>query len=418
MLALVLPLALVLASGIRQGAELRSEAIADIRVQGNTLTSDEEVRQLAGVEIGMPVGPSTIQEITARLRAAKRFERVDVLKRFASIADPTQVSLVIIVNEGPVHIEVSDEPGHPTRVVRNRGPGLLFLPIVDGEDGYGITYGTRIAWRDRVGARSHLSFPLTWGGDKRAAVEFNKKVEHGLLERVFAGASIARRENPFFNADDSRRRVWLRGEKDVARFVRAGGSAGWQQASFLGARESFSHAGADITLDTRLDPILPRNALYARASIERLELDVGSLNRTQLEGRGYVGLVGQTTLALRALREDASRPLPLYLESLLGGTANLRGFRTGTAAGDTLVSGSVEVVAPLTSPLRIARLGVSVFADAGTVYREGEGLAGRSFRQGYGGSVWLTAAFLRLNIAVAHGVGASTRVHVGGGVSF
>lgn len=36
----------------------------------------------------------------------------------------------------------------------------------------------------------------------------------------------------------------------------------------------------------------------------------------------------------------------------------------------------------------------------------------------YGGSVWFAAAFLRLNIAVAHGVGASTRVHVGGGVSF
>ena len=34
-------------------------------------------------------------------------------------------------------------------------------------------------------------------------------------------------------------------------------------------------------------------------------------------------------------------------------------------------------------------------------------------RQGYGGSVWLTAALLRLNLAVAHGRGASTRVHFG-----
>lgn len=418
MLAPALPLALVLAGGIGQGPPRSDDAVADIRVQGNTLTSDDEVRQLAGVEIGMPVGPTTIEEIVARLRAANRFERVEVLKRFASIADPTQIALVIIVDEGPVRIEVSDEPGHPARVVRNRGPGLLFLPIVDGEDGYGITYGARIAWRNRLGARSHLSFPLTWGGDKRAAIEFSKKVEHGPFDRVLAGMSIGRRKNPFFDADDSRRRGWLRGEKDVVRFVRAGGSAGWHQVSFLGAKDSFFHGGADVTIDTRFDPILPRNAVYARASMERVWLNGHSLDRTQLEGRGYIGLFGQSTVVFRALREDANGPLPSYLESLLGGTANLRGFQAGLAAGDTLVSGSMEVVAPLTSPLRTGRLGVSVFADGGTVCREGERFADRSFRQGYGGSVWFAAAFLRLNIAVAHGVGASTRVHVGGGVSF
>ena len=39
-------------------------------------------------------------------------------------------------------------------------------------------------------------------------------------------------------------------------------------------------------------------------------------------------------------------------------------------------------------------------------------------RPGYGGGVWFAAAFLRLNIAVAHGRGAATRVHVGGNVTF
>ena len=33
-------------------------------------------------------------------------------------------------------------------------------------------------------------------------------------------------------------------------------------------------------------------------------------------------------------------------------------------------------------------------------------------------SVWFAAAFLRLKVAVAHGLGGSTRVHVGGGVMF
>ena len=34
-------------------------------------------------------------------------------------------------------------------------------------------------------------------------------------------------------------------------------------------------------------------------------------------------------------------------------------------------------------------------------------------KQGYGGGVWFSAAFLKLNIAVAHGRGSSTRMHVG-----
>ena len=33
--------------------------------------------------------------------------------------------------------------------------------------------------------------------------------------------------------------------------------------------------------------------------------------------------------AVRALREDSARPLPPYLKPLLGGMANLRGFKAG-----------------------------------------------------------------------------------------
>jgi hypothetical protein len=32
--------------------------------------------------------------------------------------------------------------------------------------------------------------------------------------------------------------------------------------------------------------------------------------------------------------------------------------------------------------------------------------------------VWFTAAFVRLNVAIAHGIGASTRVHVQGNLTF
>jgi len=121
---------------------------------------------------------------------------------------------------------------------------------------------------------------------------------------------------------------------------------------------------------------------------------------------------------VRALREDASGPLPPYLQSLLGGMANLRGFSAGSAAGDTLVAGSLEIRAPLTSPLNVGKFGVNGFADVGTVYDKGQRLSEQTLRRGFGGGIWFSAAFLRLNLAVAHGIGATTRVHFGAGVSF
>jgi hemolysin activation/secretion protein len=140
--------------------------------------------------------------------------------------------------------------------------------------------------------------------------------------------------------------------------------------------------------------------------------------RTQIDGRGYVGLFRQTVLALRAVRQSANGPLPPYEKLLLGGMENLRGFRAGAAAGDTLVAGSLELLAPLTSPLHVGRIGVSAFMDAGTVYDDGARFSDQRLKRGAGGSVWFSAAFVRLSVAVAHGIGASTRVHVGGSLMF
>ena len=118
------------------------------------------------------------------------------------------------------------------------------------------------------------------------------------------------------------------------------------------------------------------------------------------------------------LREDSDRPLPPYLQPELGGLTTLRGFRTGSFVGDTLVAMSAELVVPLTSPIKLGRFGVSAFVDRGTVYNKGERFGDQTLQEGYGAGIWAAAAFLRLNIAVAHGRGASTRVHVGGNITF
>jgi outer membrane protein assembly factor BamA len=164
--------------------------------------------------------------------------------------------------------------------------------------------------------------------------------------------------------------------------------------------------------------MLARNAVYGRAAWEHLAFASEGINQTVLDGRGYIGLFGQNVLVVRALRNDADKPRPAYLEPLLGGIDNLRGFRAGTAIGDTLVATSVELRMPITSPLSFGRLGLMAFVDSGTVYAKGERLVDQTFQNGVGGGVWFSAAFVRLNLAVAHGLGGSTRVHVGGGLSF
>src|SRR2546422_9331768 len=104
------------------------EVVADVRIQGNVATPDAEILRLAGVTIGMPVGPETVSMVEERLRATRRFERVEVLKRYASLADASRIILVLLIDEGPVSIEKTGDPSQPTRVVRRRRPNLLFPP--------------------------------------------------------------------------------------------------------------------------------------------------------------------------------------------------------------------------------------------------------------------------------------------------
>ena len=111
-------LTLALAGGAQATAP--AEVVAQIQVHGNLLTPEEEVIRLAEVRVGMPFEASTIETVTTRLRATRRFVNVEVLKRFASIADPSQIIIVIIVDDGPVRVnwetgEVQAPGGNPGR---------------------------------------------------------------------------------------------------------------------------------------------------------------------------------------------------------------------------------------------------------------------------------------------------------------
>ena len=99
------------------------------------LTPDDEMRRLTGVTVGAPFTADLPGKITERLKATHKFESVEVLKRYASIEDESKIVLVVIVNEGAVKLEVFDNPAEPARIVRRGGFGVMWLPLLDFEDG-------------------------------------------------------------------------------------------------------------------------------------------------------------------------------------------------------------------------------------------------------------------------------------------
>ena len=154
------------------------------------------------------------------------------MKRFASISDPSKIVLVIIVDDGPVRIETTGDPSHPTRVVQSHRPRLLFAPILDGDDVYGLTYGVRVAVPKITGGNSRLSFPLTWGGTKEAGIELDKNFDSGVLSRLLVGGGVSRSENPSFDKNDDRWRVAVIAEHNFTPQVRLGAVGAWQHVSF------------------------------------------------------------------------------------------------------------------------------------------------------------------------------------------
>jgi outer membrane protein assembly factor BamA len=305
------------------------------------------------------------------------------------------------------------------RVVRRSRFNMMFLPILDAEDGYGFTYGAQFAFAGNRSARRRVLVPASWGGDKRIAAEFQQEFAPRFAPRLRAGALLQRRTHPFFDENADRKRVWGRTEWRIHRDVRAGTELAWQTSSLTGERVDARSVGADVIVDTRVDPLMPHNAIFVRTAVERLRFSSSnSAVRTEIDANGYVGIYRGTIVALRVQREDFSRPAPAFYKSMLGGSSNLRGFRAGHAIGDTVVAGSAELRIPTNSPLRMARFGVSVFMDAGTAYNKGQRFEDQTLERGVGAGVWATAPLFRFSVAVARGIGSSWRAHIGAGLTF
>lgn len=397
----------------------RSPLIAEVRVHGNHTTPDAEVRRLAGLTPGQTAEPATIDAARARLLQSGRFPSVEMRVRQRSLDAAADVSVIIVVAEHPavtpVDLGLPDLPGPLGRLRRS----TMFLPILDYTDGYGLTYGARVSFVDVLGPGGRLSVPATWGGTRQVTIEADRTFVSGPLTRLRGRAGLWRREHPFYRVGETREEIEVEASRRAGTWFGAGVIGSVANVRFGDLDERTSAVGAFAEVDTRGDPLFPRHAVYARASVARLGFDgTGDVVRLTTDVRGYLGLYRNSVLAARVQTVGTDGPTPPYAQVMLGGASTLRGMRAGSFVGDNLFAGSLELRVPFSSPLRTSRTGIAVFYDGGVAYQHGQHWRDRRFERGVGAGLFMVAPFFQVRIDVARGIDRSTRVHVTTGINF
>jgi hypothetical protein len=406
------------------------EVVGEIRVHGNVYLTDDEVRAIAGVDVGDTLAEGSTDAIAGRLKHSDRFEAVEVRKRYRSLTDLTDIALVLVVHERP-GVRSSGTPEQPGRLpgmmpnpARRLLGTMMFLPIVGYADGYGFTYGGRVSAVDVLGTGERLSVPLTWGATRRAALEAERPFDTGPLTLVAGSWEIRSRENPRFDLRDRRIEVRGRAERVFADRLRAGVEATRGTVRFGVLDDRLWTIGTSLALDTRANPAFPANAVYVAGGWTGMHFTStlplpGRVDRYTADARGYVRVFRQMVVAARAQYTGAGASLPPYERLLLGGAPTLRGFRAGSFDGDRMLVSSAELRVPVTSVLSGARFGVTAFVDAATVWDHGQPASSAAWHRGVGGGVFLIASVLRINVDVARGLGTGrTRLHLTSGFSF
>ena len=362
-----------------------TEVVTELRVHGNYSIPDADIMRLAGVVPGDRIEPETLHAIEARLRASKRFEDVEVRKRYTSLSRSDEVALILVVRERPAPATGN----RMARVLYAASRQTLFMPVLNYAEGHGLTYGARFSVVDVLGEGGKLTVPLTLGGTRQAALELEKRFDTGVVHVLRGGVSVSRQENQHYRLNDSRTEVWVGADRKIVDALRVSARAGLSDVGFGLISERLATYRVGLDLDTRRDVGFPRDAVFMRAAWQWLDPAGGAvrISQPQLDARGFIGLFGQSVLALRAQYQGASRAVPAYAQPLLGGGGSVRGHRVGARAGDRLAAASAELRFPVSSPMSFAKAGVRLFFDTGAVYDADERLRQTRFSQGVGGGV-------------------------------
>ncbi len=390
------------------GAAPSERRIDSIRVHGNHETPDPDVLQIAAIAPGDPFGDGDAELIKKRLTSSGRFAEVDIRVRYRGLDESSDVALVIVVRE--------------KRSVPSR---FMVGPIFKLSDEYGITIGANLALVDLFTEGGRLSFPLSWGGERRVAIRGDfplQKLGQGrTTHHIRFFTDRERTVNPHFDIPDNRFKIGA-GLTSRLRFLSLGFEGDWTDVSFEPWEERFVTLGASAIIDTRVDASVPGDAVYLGIGWRHYFFQEGverpDVNRLSFDLRGYKRLIGRSLLAAQFYTHLSDSPLPAYEQPFLGGGATLRGTKAGRFIGDNIAHGTVELRLPLTSPLSFYRAGVHFFYDTGAVFDNGQRLRDSEFHHGVGVGCFLRIAVIGVRADVGWDLEGGTRFHVGSGFRF
>ena len=404
------------ATGSAPPPQTPAETVVDLRVHGNQSLTDAEVTAIAGVAVGDVVDAAALDAVTRRLEQSGRFESVEVRKRYRSLTATDRIALVIVVQERP-----GASIANPLlRSLAGLAREAMFLPILGYEEGYGLTYGARATIVDTWGSGVRLSTPVTWGGDRGAALEAERALPGRVVDRVRAGASRGRRQHPTFGVDDDRTRAWVALDRRLFGRVRVSAETGREAIRFGSRDDTLTRSVLSVAYGG-VSGSFPRDTVVASASVERIVLAraVEPLVRPHVDVQAFKGVGGQAVLAARVRYAGASGALPRFEQPLLGGGGMLRGWEVGARADDQVVAATLELRMPIGSPLSAGNAGIRIFYDTGAAYAAGRSAYDVRFLKGAGAGLFLLAPLgARLDFDVAHDFAGGVRLHFGAGVRF
>lgn len=408
-LAAALTIALVQAAAAQD-----APAIVEIRVHGNHSTPDAEVVALSGLAVGQSSAAANLAAARERLEASGRFESVSVRPLARSIDVPDDIMVMLLVEERAGATPDIPRPGWMRRTATN----IQWLPALRYEEGYGFTYGLQMAMTEIAGRHTRLTIPATWGGERRVGAELEYRPNAAVLSAAAAGAELKRTIHPAFDIAEERTRLTARLER---RLGTSGGlivDGGRDRVRFAGRDDDVTRVGAELFVDTRVDPSFPRNAVWGRASIERLDVVTGVRRRTRVDAYGALGLPLKAALTGRVFQVSSDGSLPPYEQTMIGGMLATRGYRRGFRIGDNAVGASLSLARPFGSPLNSVRTGLRVFVDWAGVYDAGTKWQDATVDRGVGIGWFANLVAVNAYVDVGRNQDGRWRAHVRFGTGF
>jgi hypothetical protein len=306
------------------------------------------------------------------------------------------------------------QPGWARRVMSQR----LWLPVLRYEEGFGVTYGLRSALEGVFGGTSRLGVPATWGAERRIGLEAERSFESRILSRVSAGVDLTRTVHPAFERAEERVGVSARLERRLAAWTTLGVEGRRDRVRFAGRRDDVDRVSADLVVDTREDPSFPRNAIWGRAAIDRLDVVTGVRRRTRADASVAIGTPFASAIVVRGFHTSSDGALPPYEQTMIGGWRALRGYRRGYRVADNAAGASVSWARPFGSPLASVRHGIRLFADWAASYDAGTKLEDATFDRGIGAGWFANLMAVNVYVDVGRSQHGKWRAHVKLGTGF